>query len=93
MWLLAGLALALYGLAPRWTVGAWLALIACLVIGMFGTLLDLPQWLIDLSPFEQTPALPADPLVVLPLVVLGALAFALVAVGLAAFRRRDLVTS
>lgn len=93
VWLLAGLAVALFGLVPRWTTGAWLALVGCLVIGMFGALLELPNWVTDLSPFEQTPAMPADPLRALPLAVLSVVAAGLTAVGLSAFRSRDIVTS
>ena len=86
-------AVALFGLVPRWTAAGWVALTGCLVIGMFGALLDLPGWVLDLSPFQQTPAVPADPLRVLPLAVLTAVTVALIAVGLTAFRSRDLVTS
>jgi ABC-2 type transport system permease protein len=93
VWLLAGLALALFGLVPRWTAGGWVALTACLVIGMFGGLLDLPTWVLDLSPFQHTPPLPAASVQLLPLALLSATAIALVAVGLTGFRRRDLVTS
>jgi ABC-2 type transport system permease protein len=93
VWLLAGLALALFGLLPRWTIGAWLALVGCLVIGMFGTLLELPQWVMDLSPFQRTPAVPADPFDLSPVVALLTVAAALVGIGLVAFRSRDLVTS
>jgi ABC-2 type transport system permease protein len=93
VWLLTALAVALFGLVPRWTAAGWVALIGCLVIAMFGALLDLPGWLLDLSPFQQTPAVPADPLRLLPLTVLTAVTIALIAIGLAAFRSRDLVTS
>jgi ABC-2 type transport system permease protein len=91
VWLLAALAVALFGVLPRWTVGAWLALIGSLVVGMFGSLLDLPQWVRDLSPFQHTPALPADTLRLLPLAVLSLCAASLAAAGLAAFRSRDLL--
>jgi ABC-2 type transport system permease protein len=93
VWLLAALALALFGLVPRWTVGAWLALIGCLVVGMFGVLLDLPSWLTNLSPFQQTPAVPAYPVELGPLVVLAAVGIGLAALGLVAFRSRDLATA
>lgn len=93
VWLLTALAVAMFGLIPRWSAAGWVALTACLVIGMFGALLDLPQWVLDLSPFQQTPAVPADPLRMLPLAVLTLVTGAFLAIGLAAFRSRDLVTS
>jgi ABC-2 type transport system permease protein len=59
------------------------------VIGFLGVLLDLPQWLRDLSPLEHTPALPAQPFEVVPLVVLTLSAAVLIVLGLAGFNRRD----
>lgn len=93
LWLLTGLAVALFGLVPRWTAAGWLALTACLVIGMFGELFDLPAWVVDLSPFQHTPAVPAAAVRLLPLALLTAVAAALTALGVAAFRSRDLATS
>jgi ABC-2 type transport system permease protein len=87
---ITALAVALFGIAPRWAMGAWVALGGCFVIAMFGSLLDLPDWVSALSPFHHTPAVPAHALQILPLAVLSALALALAAVGLVAFRRRDL---
>jgi ABC-2 type transport system permease protein len=93
VWLVATVAVALFGLVPQWTVLAWVALVLCLVVGMFGTLLDLPAWALDLSPFQHVPAVPADSLRALPLVVLVVIAAALTAAGLWAFRARDLQPS
>jgi ABC-2 type transport system permease protein len=90
VWILVGIACALFGVVPRWTVLAWVGVAVGLVIAMFGTLLDLPGLVIDLSPFQHTPQAPAQGLEALPLVVLLAVGAALTAVGLAAFRRRDL---
>jgi ABC-2 type transport system permease protein len=90
VWLLASVSLALFGLLPRWTVAAWLALVGCLVEGLFGTLLDLPPWVRDLSPFEHVPNVPADPVTLVPLGLLGLVAGALVIAGMAGFRGRDL---
>jgi ABC-2 type transport system permease protein len=57
---------------------------------MFGSLLDLPQWLLNLSPFQHVPALPAAPMAWLPIVILSAIAAVLIAAGLAALDRRDI---
>ena len=59
------------------------------MIGLFGTLLSLPTAVLDVSPFEHTPSVPAGSWSALPLVVLVLVAAAITAVGLAAFRRRD----
>jgi ABC-2 type transport system permease protein len=90
IWLVTAVGVAAFGLVPRWTAAGWVALTGCLVVAMFGTLLDLPTWLIDLSPFQHTPAVPAAAVDVLPLVVLAFVTVALVVAGASWFRRRDL---
>ncbi len=90
MWLLAGATLLIYGLLPRWSLGAWALVVWAFVAAMFGSLLDLPQWLLNLSPFQHVPALPASPMSWLPVIVLTAMAVALIAAGLAALDRRDM---
>lgn len=88
---LAGLVVAVFGLLPRWTSPvAWFALAAALVMGQLGEILELPQWLLDVSPFTHVPAVPAEPLAAAPLLWLGAAALALGTLGFVAFRRRDL---
>jgi polyether ionophore transport system permease protein len=89
IWLLAGIAAVLYGLAPRILSAAWAILAICFVIGFLGEVLKLPRWIIELSPFQHTPQLPAASLTLAPLTIL-AIAAALNATGIAAFRRRDL---
>lgn len=87
---LVGVTLALFGLAPRAAVGAWFALALVAIVGFLGAVLRLPDWTRQLSPFEHIPALPAESLRWTPIVVLLGVAASLVALGFAAFRRRDL---
>jgi ABC-2 type transport system permease protein len=89
-WVIVAIAVALFGLAPRWTMLAWAPLSLCFVIGMLGSVLGLPQWVVDLSPFEHTPAVPAADLALVPLAVLTAIGAGLTWLGLAALRRRDI---
>ncbi|MGW4461879.1 ABC transporter permease [Micromonospora sp. NPDC004704] len=89
--ILAGFAVAVFGLVPRMAVGlAWLGFTLCLVLGQFGGLLNLPASVRDLSPFSHVPALPSAEITAMPLVVLSAVALAFGVVGLVLFRRRDL---
>jgi ABC-2 type transport system permease protein len=88
-WVLGGFALALFGLAPRAAAAAWAPLVYCFTTAMLGPLLGLPGWMEDLSPYAHVPALPADDLAAGPLLVITAIAAALVALGLAGYRRRD----
>lgn len=91
---LAALGALLFGLLPRLVVGAtWAILGVVLAVTMFGEPLRLSRWLLDLSPFTHLPRLPAATFTATPLLWLLVVAVALAAAGLAAFRRRDLVSS
>jgi len=89
MWLMIGMALAVFGFAPRWVDVAWGVLAACLVVGLLGPVLRLPDWVQMLSPFERVPQLPAAHLAATPLLVMVALAAAFAFAGLGGLRRRD----
>jgi ABC-2 type transport system permease protein len=89
VWVLGALVAGLFGLAPRALMLAWAALGACFLLWFLGPLLDLPRWLLDLSPYEHVPAVPADAFSLAPLLGLTAVAAALTAAGLAGVRRRD----
>lgn len=89
VWVCVGLTMLVFGLAPRFTSAAWAALVTFLVIGEFGAVLGLPDWLRDLSPFAHLPALPGGVLTAAPLLALAAVAVFLIASGSVGFRRRD----
>jgi ABC-2 type transport system permease protein len=89
VWVLIGLAVALFGLVPRAVAAVWGALAACYLAAFLGPLLGLPDWVMDLSPFTHVPLLPAASFDVVPLLVLTAIAAAFVVLGLVGFRRRN----
>lgn len=89
-WVLAGLAVALIGLAPRLSSLAWVALIVTVLVVELGALFGLSRWIVDLTPFAHVPKLPGSPFVVAPLLWLLVVAAALGAAGLAGLRRRDM---
>ncbi|HEU5158625.1 MAG TPA: ABC transporter permease [Streptosporangiaceae bacterium] len=89
-WLLTGIVVAAFGLAPRLIVAGWAALVAFLLLGELGPVFDLSQPVMDISPYAHVPKLPAAGVSVTPLVWLLAIAVALTAAGLAGFRRRDI---
>ncbi|MCX5391647.1 ABC transporter permease [Streptomyces sp. NBC_00094] len=93
VWTLAGLAVLLWGAAPKAATAAWGTAGICLALGWIGPALDLPQAALDLSPFGHLPKLPGQDMTWAPVLALTALAAALVAAGLAGLRRRDLTTS
>ena len=70
-------------------MGIWAA---CLVLGLFGTLIEVPEAIRDLSPFEAVPALPAESMLVVPVGVVAAVTVALVATGLTTLSPRPRLT-
>jgi ABC-2 type transport system permease protein len=88
---LAGLAAALVGLLPRASVaGAWTAFGAVVVLDLFGQVLRLSRWILDISPFTHAPRLPGGAVSPAPLLWLCLAAALLALAGLAALRRRDI---
>ena len=89
VWVMTALALALVGLVPRWVVGAWVALVLCVLLGELGSALRLPPRLLDLSPFTHVPKMPGGELAWTPLAWLTAVAVVLALAGFVGLRRRD----
>ncbi|WP_199441980.1 ABC transporter permease [Umezawaea beigongshangensis] len=88
-WFVGGLAVLLFGAVPRLTALAWAALTAFLVIGQLGALLQLPEWLVELSPFTHLPRVPGNEVTAAPLLWVTGIAAVLVVAGVWTFRRRD----
>lgn len=92
IWVVGGLAVLLYGTAPRLAPAAWGVAGAILLIGWIGPALDAPQAVLDLSPFGHLPKLPGGGMEWWPVLLLLTATAVLVAAGLAGLRRRDLTT-
>jgi ABC-2 type transport system permease protein len=89
---LLGIAALLFGVAPRAIGVTWAVLGYAMIIAFFGPLMDLPQWMYNVSPLEHIGRAPLDPLTWPPVLIIAAIAAGLAGLGLAAFRRRDLET-
>ncbi|MFF7440765.1 ABC transporter permease [Streptomyces sp. NPDC008122] len=92
VWTLAGLAVLLWGVAPKAATAAWGVAGLCLALGWIGPALGLPQAVLDASPFGHLPKLPGPETAWTPVLILTALAAALTAAGLAGLRRRDVLS-
>jgi ABC-2 type transport system permease protein len=90
VWVLTGLVVILFGLAPRAVTAGWVFFAGFLLIGEFGPIFDLPQGVMDLSPYAHTPRLPGGDFSATPVIWLAAIAATLTAAGMIGFRRRDL---
>ncbi|MCD9624335.1 ABC transporter permease [Rhabdothermincola salaria] len=87
---MAGIAFLLWSVAPRWSLLAWALFAVPVVIGLLGEALGLPDWALNISPFQHVPAMPAASFALLPVAVLVVVSAALVATGLFALHRRDM---
>lgn len=93
LWAIAGIGVALYGWARRFTLGVWGVFAAVAVIFLFGDLLRLPDQAQNLSPIRHVTHLPGGDQDWLSVVVLCAVAVVTGVVGIALFTRRDIDTA
>jgi ABC-2 type transport system permease protein len=90
---MAALTLATWGLAPRLLPAVWGLYAAFVAVGEFGELWGVPTWAANLSPFAHSPLLPGPDPDYTGLIGLLIATTLLLALGTAAFRRRDLATT
>jgi ABC-2 type transport system permease protein len=89
IWVMAGIAAALYGLLPRFAVaGTWAALVVFLALELGWELQQVSQSLFNISPFAHVHW--AIQVTAAPLTGLTILAALLTAAGLAGLQRRDM---
>lgn len=89
IWMLAAIALALFGLAPRFTPAVWGILVAFVAIFLLGSVSGAPGWVHNLEPFSHSPKLPGGEFGAGALLMLLSIDTILAAAGLAGLRRRD----
>ena len=89
--LVLGIGVGLLGLAPRLTAPATFGVVvAAFLLDFIGPLLQLPDAILDLSPFRHLAAVPAEPIALGPALVMLGIGVGAAALGLLAFRHRDL---
>ncbi|MCL2482524.1 MAG: hypothetical protein FWF43_03735 [Propionibacteriaceae bacterium] len=88
--LLASIFVLGFGWWPRYAVSVtWIVVVALWAFMIVGLALRIPTWLLDLMPFNATPAVPAVPMNWTPIIILSLIAAAFTVVGLIGFRRRN----
>lgn len=90
VWVMAGVAIAAFGLIPRLTSAGWGVLVGFILLSELGPLLNLRQWVMNISPFTHVPKLPGGSFSVVSIVALATAAAVLTAAGLVGLRRRDI---
>lgn len=85
-----GVGALLVGALPKWTGIGWLYLVYCFVVDYMGGLLQLPDWMKELTIYSHVPALPVEPLQWGPLLITLLLAAGICLAGYLFYRRRDI---
>jgi ABC-2 type transport system permease protein len=83
----------LFGITPRALSLTWAVLVYSILLAFFGPLLDLPQWLHNLSPLDHIARMPLEDFTLAPVLIQAAIAAATAALGVWAFHRRDLAAT
>jgi ABC-2 type transport system permease protein len=89
-WVFAGLGLLLFGARPSATLLSWAAIGLAAVLQLLGPALDLPQIVLDVSPYTHLPTLPGDEFTIVPWLWLTGVTTLLAGGGLITLDRRDL---
>ncbi|ALX48546.1 ABC transporter permease [Lentibacillus amyloliquefaciens] len=90
MWLIIGLAILLIGLLPKIATFVWAYVFYGFVTVYIGDMLELPEWLNNLSVFEHVPQLPAADMDFENIIWITGIAIVLMVTGFIGYRRRDL---
>lgn len=90
LWVTIGLGTALFGIFPKGTALSWLVVVYAIIAVYLGGILQLPEWMINISPFEHIPSIPAENFAWAPLLSLTVIAAILLVIGWLGFNRRDI---
>ena len=93
VWALLGLAVALYGFAPRLVGLTWVVFAWGTALSLFGDVMQLDDAVLGTSVFRHIGQYPAQGISWAAVGVLTIIAVALTAIGTVGFRRRDLITA
>ncbi|WP_410638031.1 ABC transporter permease [Amycolatopsis sp. lyj-346] len=88
-WVVVALAVAIFGLLPGFSAAAWAVGALALLLSLFGPIVNLPQAVLDVSPFQHPPKIPGQEFTATPLGWLLAVTVAALVAGLAGWKRRD----
>ncbi|WP_031516894.1 ABC transporter permease [Desulfofalx alkaliphila] len=90
MWVSIGIAVFLIGLVPRIADLVWLYLAYSFFGTYLGSLLQLPHWVTNISPFGHIPQVPIEDINYTSMSVLTAIALAFSVIGFIGYNKRDL---
>jgi polyether ionophore transport system permease protein len=89
-WLVGALAMLCLSLGSRWAAVGWVLLVGFATVQLVGELLDLPGWVLGLSPYEHVAKVPSEPMEWTSAIVLTLLAAGVSLAAWFAYRGRDI---
>ncbi len=90
MLVMIGSAVFLIGYLPKLSALVWLYIFYSFVVLYFGGLFQFSEWIGNLSPYGHVPQAPVEEFSIMPLIVLGITATALILLGVLGFKKRDI---
>ena len=90
MLIVISIATLLIGCLPKLSSFVWLYVIYCFIIVYLGGILDLPQWMRNLSSFEHIPQIPVEDMNDSAIISLLVISIVLTVIGFISYKRRDI---
>ena len=90
IWMMLGIAVVLVGFFQKYVNWIWLYLGYAFIATYLGGILDLPEWMLRISPFGGIPQIPIEEMSWRPLVFLSGIAVVLTIIGFVGFKKRDI---
>ncbi len=90
VWVVVALSLACFAWRSQWAPLGWGLVVLFATLGQVGELLDLPGWVLDLSPYTHSPRMPLEDFAWGPALLLSGIAALVVAAGWLRYRSRDI---
>ncbi|MCB5952487.1 ABC transporter permease [Enterococcus sp. BWT-B8] len=91
IWFVLSLSAILVGYLPGWSSLVWVYLGFSFFVDYFGNLLDVPDWLKNISVFSYIPRLPVDSFSWQPLLIISGIAVVFSLIGFYGYRERDIL--
>lgn len=88
--LVAGLTILLLGVKPKLTSLIWIVIVYGFIVVYFADILDLPDWVRNLSLYEHTPVYPRENIDIINIIIYSVVALLLGMVGFIGYRKRDI---
>ncbi len=90
MWIMVGLAVLLIGYLPQHSNLTWVYLGYAFFVVYLGDMLQLPDWLNNLSPYGHIPEVPIEEINIAKILLLVLIAIVLIIAGFIGYKKRDI---